>query len=97
MLSLIISYLIHIPAPPACASNRVFMECGHDCNKVCGTEEDCTYAECIEGCFCPDGTKWDGIQCVTADQCPCVRNQGPSGSDTYPLGSFYMASNCEQW
>jgi hypothetical protein len=78
---------------PTCSNGMVYMECGKSCGRTCGHESydaECENVQCVDGCFCPDGTLFDGSKCVPANQCSCMRGQKP-----YAVGTSYT-EKCEK-
>lgn len=56
-----------------CDSDRVFKECSRKSEKTCGNvepEEEYSEDECIQGCFCPDGTVEHDGNCIQPENCP---------------------------
>ena len=74
---------------------QVYKSCGSACPQTCEAlsrvDEDFCTEECVEGCFCPDGTVMLDGQCVAAADCPCYQDERP-----YPAGS-YMTRFCQDW
>ena len=87
---------MHFPAPKPCESGKIWKEAGHDCNENCGDNYDCSAATQVPGCFCPDGMKFDGYECVAPTECPCPRYENGEWVH-YPIGAYYMANRCEMW
>lgn len=57
-----------------CTKGRVYKECGKNCGTSCrGIEPENCKEECVEGCQCPNGQKWDeeSQSCVTESECKC--------------------------
>ncbi|XP_071945713.1 uncharacterized protein [Antedon mediterranea] len=60
--------------PLSCGVNEETTKCVPECVKTCGNMhefEDCSSAQCLEGCKCKDGYVWDGFMCILPSQCPC--------------------------
>ncbi|XP_033120968.1 mucin-2-like [Anneissia japonica] len=60
--------------PITCGVNEEVTNCVPECVKTCTNMhefEDCTPAQCLEGCKCKDNYVWDGFECVLPSQCPC--------------------------
>ncbi|XP_066254573.1 hemocytin [Euwallacea similis] len=60
--------------PMKCEGGQVYMACapekGHQmCGAVSVPREN--QEECLEGCYCPEGTVLHENKCITKDQCPC--------------------------
>lgn len=55
-----------------CDSGRVYKECSKTNEKSCGSaeQEELSSSECIQGCFCPDGTVEHDGDCIQPDKCP---------------------------
>ena len=57
--------------------------------------ESCTDNQCIEGCFCPEGTVLNSEgKCVTPEFCPCIEKgfvyyNGQEFEKKYP--------DCQRW
>jgi hypothetical protein len=80
---------------PQCTNGMVYTECGKQCTKTCGSigyDLDCQTSQCVDGCFCPANTFWDGYACVVQEQCSCYRTQDQLA---YPVGAKY-SSACRQ-
>jgi len=80
---------------PQCAAGMVHMECGKACGRTCGHDSydaECENVQCVDGCFCPDGTLLDGTKCVPAAQCGCTRG---ADQTKYPVGTSYT-DKCEK-
>ncbi|XP_072179196.1 uncharacterized protein [Diadema setosum] len=58
-----------------CESDKAFTECGSACPRTCFNLEinDGCSETCVPGCFCPNGTYWDGESCKKETECPCMR------------------------
>ncbi|XP_071476380.1 uncharacterized protein [Diadema antillarum] len=58
-----------------CESDKAFTECGSACPSTCFNLEinDGCSETCVPGCFCPNGTYWDGESCKKETECPCMR------------------------
>ncbi len=96
VLSRICQTNIDISAPPKCSNGLVYTECGRSCSEQCNTgvpQDSCATSTCYDGCYCPNGARWDGTQCVPADLCPCLRG---AENKPYPSGAEYTLG-CEQW
>lgn len=37
-----------------------------------GAGEETSSGECLEGCFCPDGTVEHDGECIAKEKCPCI-------------------------
>ena len=61
------------PVEPACTNGKVFETCGTACPLTCDNylnpPSGCI-AECVEGCFCPQGLVQLGDTCVSPTSCP---------------------------
>lgn len=55
-----------------CNNGRIYKACGPSFEQSCGSaSEDIIGTNCIEGCFCPDGTIQHDGECIRLDECPC--------------------------
>lgn len=56
-----------------CESGRVYKECSRSSERVCGSpaEDDVSSGDCLQGCFCPDGTADHEGTCIPIEECPC--------------------------
>jgi hypothetical protein len=75
-----------------CPSGEVYKECGSACQRTCGSSNaPCTDSQCVDGCFCPDGTVMMNGTCIQPSQCSCER-----GTDIYPPGGT-VKDKCNTW
>ncbi|XP_070562408.1 alpha-tectorin-like [Ptychodera flava] len=61
--------------PVICAEGREYSSCGPPCTNTCvklDASENCPITDCMEGCFCPDGTVLDGNECIEPADCGCT-------------------------
>jgi von Willebrand factor len=54
-----------------CPSGRVYMPCGPQFEKTCGSTVSDNVAACQEGCFCPNNMWLHNGTCIELDRCPC--------------------------
>jgi len=75
-----------------CPEGMEHKECGDACHRTCRNKDanlNCA-SECVDGCFCPEGTVLDGDKCVPETECSC-RHKGR----TYSTG-HKRSSECEE-
>lgn len=80
---------------PKCENGKIYKECGLDCGQECGSqgyESECNSIQCVDGCFCPVGTLWDGDKCVKKEECSCRRK---AEGKRYAVGDHYI-NDCEK-
>ncbi|XP_029640374.1 mucin-2 [Octopus sinensis] len=62
-----------------CTKGMIYQECGYNCDQTCrGIQPEKCEEECIEGCNCPPGEKYDEEDnvCVPVEECKCYyRNE----------------------
>ncbi|KAM7447623.1 hypothetical protein ABFA07_004168 [Porites harrisoni] len=63
--------------PIKCPNTLWFNECGSSCSPTCQIKKRnyiCPQ-RCLDGCYCANGTVYDGQRCVAEQQCPCFHNK----------------------
>lgn len=76
---------IYLALAMNCTDGKVYMPCGPSkAQPVCGASTEIFDEEeqCVEGCYCPQGTVLHDSKCITKDECPC-RLRGKN----FPAGS----------
>ena len=59
-----------------CPAGQEYNSCGSVCPSTCEQQPDDCGGECIEGCFCIEGTVLHDGTCIPPEQCPCVLDDG---------------------
>lgn len=70
-----------------CESGRVFKECSRENEKTCDNaepEEEFSSDECIQGCFCPDGTVEHDGNCIQPENCPTEKENSANPAPSKP-------------
>ncbi|KAK6166495.1 hypothetical protein SNE40_023168 [Patella caerulea] len=59
--------------PISCGNGMIYQECGSSCPKTCADPTaTCSDDQCVDSCFCPEGTLYHDGSCFQPNQCPCT-------------------------
>ena len=58
-----------------CSEGMVYLQCGPACPPTCDDDgSQCPSSECVEGCFCPNGTVLLNGLCVNESDCQGIKS-----------------------
>ncbi|XP_048463275.1 otogelin-like protein [Rhincodon typus] len=59
---------------PVCEGEFVHRECVDCCPVSCGLEQECIDSDfqCLDGCYCPEGSVHENGTCLNSTECPCM-------------------------
>nr|XP_006820916.1 PREDICTED: SCO-spondin-like [Saccoglossus kowalevskii] len=78
--------------PLECGNNMIHRKCGNPCVDTCVEPEasdHCLMTDCVEGCFCPNGTVLNDDKCTDPLQCGCRAN-----GRYYQIGDTIVVPGC---
>ncbi|KAM3829807.1 IgGFc-binding protein isoform 3-T5 [Vipera latastei] len=76
-----------------CPANSQYKMCSNICEVTCAGLTDhleCPKT-CVEGCQCDDGFFWDGLKCLSMDECGCFED-----NTYYPPNVPILQNNCKE-
>ncbi|KAK9394610.1 IgGFc-binding protein [Crotalus adamanteus] len=79
--------------PITCPANSHFAICSNICEVTCAGLTDhleCP-TTCVEGCQCDGGFFWDGLKCISLDECGCFEH-----NTYYPPDVPILQNNCKE-
>lgn len=87
--------------PMECKGGMIYKSCGSSKGQaVCGAAVEIEDADenCVEGCYCPEGTVLHDNKCITKDKCPCqLRGKSFPAGSSVPKDCNTCTCNDGQW